>query len=340
MKRYIASSAILLAIAIVSWGFFSISPYHLKGDITVGEVLERLGAPSNHQPDMSMPGVSIENGKSIVLTGYSYDEKGRKSTKQSKHFTCVACHNIEREDPDLTVVDPQKRLEYVVDKGIPFLQGTTFYGTYDHISFYNGDYQKKYGDLVDVAKNDIRQAIQVCAISCSQGRPMKKWEIESVLAYFQSIGLKVDDLDLSKQELAKVEKAIESGMNKNESIALIKSKYLQYSPATFALPPENRTEGYPLTGDPVNGKLIYDNSCLYCHQNGQFSFYKLDNSAYSFNFLDKHIPKYTRYSLYQVGRWGTYPLNGKKAYMPNYTKEKMSDQQMEDLRAYIEQLAK
>jgi hypothetical protein len=33
-------------------------------------------------------------------------------------------------------------------------------------------------------------------------------------------------------------------------------------------------------------------------------------------------------------------MNGKKAYMPQYTQEKMSDQMMEDLRSYIEQRAK
>jgi len=55
----------------------------------------------------------------------------------------------------------------------------------------------------------------------------------------------------------------------------------------------------------------------------------------TFRFLEKHLFVYDRYSIYQVVRWGTSPLTGKKAYMPQYTAEKMSVQQLEDLRAYI-----
>ena len=42
------------------------------------------------------------------------------------------------------------------------------------------------------------------------------------------------------------------------------------------------------------------------------------------------------HSIYQVIRYGTPPKGGKEAYMPQYTAEKMSDQQMADLRAFIE----
>ena len=83
--------------------------------------------------------------------------------------------------------------------------------------------------------------------------------------------------------------------------------------------------------------MIYDLSCLYCHEKGRYAFFKLDDSKYSLDYLEKHFPKYTRYSVYQVARYGTSPMNWKRTYMPNYTLEKMSYQQMEDLRAYVEQ---
>ena len=66
----------------------------------------------------------------------------------------------------------------------------------------------------------------------------------------------------------------------------------------------------------------------------------MDNSDLTFDFLEKHISAYTRYSIYQVSRYGTSPIPWKKAYMPQYTKEKMSEQMLEDLRMYIEQEAK
>jgi len=116
----------------------------------------------------------------------------------------------------------------------------------------------------------------------------------------------------------------------------LKAHFLNGSPATFATPPDNRKEGYNYEGDPQNGKLIYDLSCKHCHENQRYAFFNLDNSKYSFKHLEKHISRYTRYSIYQVIRWGTSPIPGKRAYMPNYTLEKLSHQQVEDLRAYIE----
>ena len=40
--------------------------------------------------------------------------------------------------------------------------------------------------------------------------------------------------------------------------------------------------------------------------------------------------------MYEVIRHGTYDVLGHQEYMPQYTLEKLSDQQIEDLRAYIE----
>ena len=93
--------------------------------------------------------------------------------KQSKHFVCTSCHNIQKEDPDLSIADPQARLEYARDMELPYLPGTTLYGAVNRTSFYNGDYEKKYGDLVKPARNNLREAIQLCAVECSQGRALR-----------------------------------------------------------------------------------------------------------------------------------------------------------------------
>jgi mono/diheme cytochrome c family protein len=308
----------------------------------VAEILEKLGdEPLPHKVDtQSVQGASVEKGRDLVLYGIATDLSGQKTSKQSKHFVCTSCHNIEREDPDLSVADPQARLEYVVEKGLPFLQGTALYGAVNRTSFYNDDYVKKYGDLVFKAKNNLREAIQLCAVECSQGRTLESWELESVLAYLWSIQLKLEDLQLNDEEMKSIEEALNNKGDKKGMIALIKSKYLQASPATFVVPPENRQEGnLNIGGNAENGALIYQSSCLHCHENKRYSFYKLDDSQFSFRHLNKHIPKYTRYSLYQVARWGTSPMNGKRAYMPHYTLEKMSLQQIEDLRAFIEVMA-
>ena len=308
---------------------------------SVARILEALGDKANAKPDLSIAGVSAEAGKELVLYGITKGPNGRKVKKQSKHFVCTSCHNVEREDPDLRVADPQARLVYAKENGLPFLQGTTLYGAVNRTNFYNGDYEKKYGDLVKAARNDIREAIQLCAVECSQGRPLKDWEMESVLAYLWTIDLKVKDLMINEEDKNSVEKAVQGNGDKAQAIKDLKSYYLAGAPATFITPPPNRTTGFEeIQGNPDNGKLIYDLSCLHCHQQGRYAFFKLDDSKYSFKYLDKHMARYTRYSVYQVSRWGTSPFAGKETYMPNYTLEKMSNQQLEDLRAYIEQEAK
>jgi len=305
---------------------------------SVADVLEKLGAPEiPHQAKSQMASVSAQIGEDLVLRGITTSNKGKKSKQQSKHFVCTSCHNIEKEDPDLSKADPQARLEYVSKKGLPFLQGTSLYGAVNRTSFYNGDYDKKYGELVKPARNDIREAIQLCAVECAQGRPLKNWELESVLAYLWTLELRMKDLDIEENEWATINRAISKKKDKATAIEMIENKYLKASPATFVTPPSNRKKGYELKGNADNGALIYEHSCLHCHEEARYSYFHLDEATLTLNHLEKHISKYSRYSIYQVGRWGTPSMNGKKAYMPQYTLEKMSNQQMEDLRAYIEQ---
>lgn len=339
MKSFFLSAGLFLII-LLSGSFLSQPDILLEDSMSVNTVLEKLkDSPNPNKPDMSMPGVSAKKGEELVKEGITTSRRGGKVKKLSKHFVCTSCHNIEREDPDLTKSDPQARLMYANEKGIPFLQGTTFYGAVNRTNFYNGDYEKKYGELVIPARNNIREAIQLCAIECSQGRRLKDWELESILAYFWTIDLKIGDLDLSTDETETINKALNDSGDKAKAIELIKEHYLDGSPATFVDPPKNRREGYEYTGNAENGKLIYDLSCKFCHENKRYAFFELDDSAYSFKYMKRHMSRYTRYSLYQVARYGTSPLNGKRAYMPNYTLEKMSHQQVEDLRAYIEQQA-
>lgn len=316
----------------------SSEPHRLGPGDAVADVLLQLGdEPVSHYPDTTLKGVSVEAGRGIMLTGFAPTPDGGKTNKQSKHYVCTACHNIEKEDPDLSVSDPQARLEYARDNGLPFLQGTALYGAVNRTSFYNGDYEQKYGSLVEPARDDLREAIQLCATECSQGRALEPWEMESVLAYLWTIGLKMDDLILSGEEKGQINQALKGKGDAVSAIQLIKSKYLSGSPATFVAPPEDRKAGYEVdTTDVENGRLVYELSCLHCHENERYSFFRLDDSKLTFQHLAKHFPRYTEYSVYQVGRYGTSPVPGSKPYMPNYTLEKLSHQQMEDLRAYIE----
>ena len=119
---------------------------------------------------------------------------------------------------------------------------------------------------------------------------------------------------------------------------MIKSKYAQYSPATFIDPPTDRKVDVN-SANISNGQKIYETGCLHCHENERYSFFQLDNSDLTFKYLANNSKKYNEHSFYQVGRYGTQPKNWKKAYMPQYTKERMSENQMRDLHAYIKKMA-
>ncbi len=339
-KLFFLSSLVFITILFTSLQNAENSFFEIKKGDTVSSVLKKLGdKPIQHRAN-SFKGASAKIGEDLALKGIAKKPNGRKTKKQSKHFVCTSCHNTVKDKPDLRVSDPQARLEYAYEKGIPFLQGTSLYGIVNRTSFYNGDYDKKYGDLVKPAKNNIREAIQLCAVECAQGRKLKNWEVESVLAWLWTLELKMEDLSLTEKDYAIINEAINGQGEKSSAIELIKSYYETGAPATFITPPDDRKKGYGLKGNPENGKLIYELSCQHCHKNKRYAYYNLDDSKFSFNHLSKHIDQYSRYSIYQVLRYGTPPMNGKKAYMPQYTQEKMSDQMVEDLRAYVEMKAK
>ena len=261
---------------------------------SVALVLEQLGDAPLPKPNFAMKGVSAERGADLFLRGITVNPSGSRTARQSKHFVCTSCHNIEREDPDLRVSDPQARLLFVQKNNLHLLQGTAMYGAVNRTNFYNGDYLKKYGELVYPARQNIREAIQLCAVECSQGRRVKDWEIESILAYLWTIDLKIKDLNLSAQELQTINAALTTKQDKAEAITMLKSHYLASSPATFTLPPDDWKKGYGLTGDPENGKLIYDLSCKHCHENQRYSYFMLDDSKLTFKHLSKHLPNFSR----------------------------------------------
>jgi len=306
---------------------------------SVYEVEQLLGGvDSKHLLNSTMPGVSAEKGKELFLTGYTTKPNGQRTKKQSKHYVCTSCHNIVKEDPDLGNPNPEDRLDYARDQGIPFLQGTSLYGVVNRKTFYNGDYKHKYGpETVNKVKEDLRESIQLCAVGCAQGRSLDNWEKESILAYFWTLQLQMSDLRFTHEEENKITKALDGGKKSPELVRIIQNKYSQFAPATFGETPENWKEGYPFEGNAERGEMIFSLSCMHCHENGRYSYYSMDKNDIDLNHLAKHFDsKTSSYSSYRLITKGTLPVYGDKAYMPQYPLERMSKQQIEDLRAYVE----
>ncbi len=318
----------------LSLGLFVPARHSSDADRPVEAVRQALGAtPVPHTSKAGLAGVSVEKGRQLVLEGRTAGSPGRVS----KHFVCTSCHNVERDEPALDFVRPEERLAYVRRQGLPYLPGSALYGIVNRTSFYNGDYESKYGELVKPARNDLRQAIQLCATECAQGRLLEDWELESVLAYLWTLELTLGDLALSPAEQSRLDGALAGKEDARAALEMLDSKYARAAPATFAKPPADRQAGYAHAApDLQQGRFLYESACLHCHQNERYAFFNLDNSIFSFRQLEKNIGKYTKWSLYQVICYGTSPIPGKRAYMPNFTEQKMSRQQVEDLRAYIE----
>lgn len=299
----------------------------------VYQVMKSLGAPAlGHELEYTEKQVAI--GEALVRRGEVLVD-GKRSKAISKYFVCTNCHNLEQEDPDIRVSDPDTRLPYTIRKGIPFLQGSTFWGITNRESWYNDDYYLKYGDNVKAANGDLREAIQLCAIECAQGRPLDQWEEDAILAYFWSLQLRLSDLSLPPGLSSSIHAALQAGKKDTALASSLKAYYLTASPATFTRPLTDKKLGYPEKGDAATGQMVYENSCRHCHQEGGVSDFLLDYSPQTFQFLKKHLFHDNDFSIYKIIRKGTYSSPGAIPYMPHYPIEKMSNRQIEGLREYI-----
>lgn len=313
------------------------SPAQWNKDTPVADVLKALGEEYPTHYSTAYTAEMARQGKEIFHTGTTTGPNGKTTRVQSRHFVCSNCHNTAQEDPDLRFSDPEKRLDYVLAKRLPFLPATTLYGTVNKQSWYNDDYLKKYGDLVKPAYTSLEYAIHLCATVCSQGRDLKDWEMKAMLAYFWSIDYKLGDLSLTTEDWKQLKEAEGKGANP-EMAKWLHSFYRSGSPATFVEAPEDKGKGYAVNRKPdaQRGRLIYDNSCLMCHdEQGPSNYLKLDNGALSLSIFRQHFKSSGHLSLYEIVRHGTYAETGHRAYMPNFTAERLSNAQVEDLRAYM-----
>ena len=331
---------------VVAAGLLNISFVSMPGSVSpdwdagtyVYQALDELGnkRPAFYPSDMSPE--TVQRGYDLIYHGRTDDPDGHgKSKFISIYYVCTNCHNTGIEDPVLTVSDPQARLQYAVQHNMPFLQGTTFYGVINRETWYNDDYYKKYGDLVKPARNDVREAIQLCARECSKGRPLEDWEVNAILAYYYANSYRLGDIMETSEinDLNKRKKNSEAG---DDLIQTIKSKYELKSPATFVEPPYDRDFSKLPTPDPENGRLVYEKSCQSCHKAYGVSEVVFDNTTLSFNKFERDFKK-NYWWLYEIARHGTYGYAGHESYMPLFPKERLSDQQIDDMKAYFDQMA-
>jgi len=310
-------------------------------ELTVQKVLIALGDSTPHHFVSQTHPQLVQAGYDLVHNGTMSRESGGTGRKISRYFACTDCHNTVREHADIAADDPEDRLVYCMEHGISYKPASTFWGITNRTQWYTKDYVKKYGDLARSARDTLANAVSLCAIECSSGRPLNDAELQAIIHYLHSLQLRIKDLDLGALLLKDIAIALEAKgheLNKKVLIQQIKNAYNQACQATFVdpLPMEKRTFGK--TGDPQKGKFIYEQGCMHCHLPNRVTHFEILNDQVSKRFFAKKMKGTSEYSIYDIIRQGTHPILGRRQYMPFYTKEKMSNQQIEDLAAFITQL--
>ncbi len=305
----------------------------------VTPVSQLLWSFGEAKPDHHHEGTAdqVRMGREMVTQGWTTRD-GERSRRTSPAFLCTHCHNVEREDPDLRASNADTRLDWVTEHDLPLLPGTTFWGMVDRTSWFNDDYVKKYGSLVEPANASLVQAIQLCNAECSQGRILDGWEVEALVAYFWSIGITLGDLDLSPADAETVARATLDPALHGPAAAILRGAFLPTSPAHTLEPPHDKAAGLGLAGDPARGQGVYERGCLHCHARpgpGQVGF---STKKAAIQDLYEERTRGTDRSLYNAIRHGTRPYGVPPAYMPFYTQERLSDQQVADLVSYFEQV--
>lgn len=333
---------LLIALIILSFGYerSDMEKPEWGPSTPVNEVLWAIGEEKPLHAVEDVDPKKVERGKELVKKGTTEWPDGSKSGRISKFYTCNDCHNLVKEDPDLSISDPEARLDFAMNNDIPFLQGTTLYGVVNRETWYNGDYVEKYGELAVDARDTLENAIQLCATECAQGRPLNDREMEAMIHYFHEISITLRDIGIGIERIQELEKMATEDQRMSDAIKDLKERYLSGSPATFLEPLDLEAREMGEKGDADKGRFIYENSCQHCHLPGKgITRYTLDKSVLTFRELEGHFEDWKNRSIYQIIRYGTSPRLGYRPYMPHYTKERMSDRQIEHLAAYIRQKA-
>lgn len=270
--------------------------------------------------------------------------KGEPSPLLSDFYRCVDCHNVAREDARLTVQDPEERfarlknqprdLNSVAPKLMP---GTTMWGIVHRESFYNGAFEiyraLTVADERPMDPTQLEDAIQICCRYCSVGRFAEPWEIDCLLAYFWDLELTLSDLDLPPE----VQKGVAAVLLNPQESALadqlqmrqfLRRQFLTRSEHVVTVPPTITSEGvgpYPdrleFLGDVEIGKQVYALACEHCHGPGKCN--EVEGSG-----LVADLRRFHRILSLGTER-------DDRPYMPMFTAQRLSRQQIIDLQTYL-----
>jgi cytochrome c5 len=271
----------------------------------------------------------------------------------SEFYKCTHCHNHLREDRVLSKQDPDDRFAMILerpstpipegslDAPLRLQPGTTMWGAVNRESFYNDSYEIYHrlnvGDRV-MNPESLEDATQVCCTYCSVGRLAEEWEILAMLTYFWTLEVKLADLDLPTGAAVAIAAALQAPPGERDPLQVANARktlrqlYLTKAGDEYiAVPKELKSDAqgpYPdkaqFKGDVDIGKKLYALACDHCHGEG-----KPNESAGAD--LVRNLAKY-----HTILAHGTH--QDKEAYMPMFSRQRISRQQIADIQAYLKSL--
>lgn len=304
----------------------------------------------------------VRRGEELVLYGQTADGE----SVVAKTMVCTDCHNLEREDPDLRISDAEARYAwtrdrmtvYDPDKPLPITAGSTLFGIVDREAFYNGFYQdEKYGVFVTTplflgmaATESLQSSVVICGQYCSAGYAPSDAQVDDIVAYLWTLQFTLGDLDVSAEDRAFIE---DESQPAEARIARLKSYYLQGYPATLGNRPADAERGFvpgdeiAETPDPERGRDVFERACLGCHDSSDGSgpndidfTTEASRAVLSLYFTEmggEHVEP-DQANLYYFLRHGEETPPG-EPYAPAFLAERVSDQMLEDMRAYVDGIA-
>ena len=189
----------------------------------------------------------------------------------------------------------------------------------------------------DPAKVSIGAAVHLCGSYCNVAKKdpkteknfLKPWEYRALMTLLWEKELRLSDLELDKNELAKAGELIQELLKPNPDAEIVKTNRKIIEEKLLKKANGNPRNRVPQAenGDVERGKMLYSLSCARCHR-GQGSPVGGPALRLQPNVHDAAKIKKAVDNLSHV-------FDNPTPYMPNFPKERLSVQQVEDIMAFI-----
>ncbi|MDF1823870.1 MAG: cytochrome c [Verrucomicrobiales bacterium] len=293
----------------------SFDPTSITDETPLLTILKGLGEEVENLPPDSRTEEKVESGYELASEGHL---ESTAETQLSSYFYCFDCHGLSPDSP---------------------LPAATFSGLVNRTTFFNGASAVRYGDSSN-AHTDLNEAIQFCSSKIARGRALKQPEMDALLAYLWSLELKLGDLSYTGADLAELKRRSLNPAEHAEIVQELQERYLTVATVTKGSIPEDSATGYVLESSPdkTNGEKIWKETCLHCHDAEGASEHFFGDKISTWKNLAKRFSGEGEESLYHLLRSGTFDPDQPGSHMPMFSKERLSDTDIEDLRYFISSL--